>query len=182
MGYKLTDAERDRLGLCLHEAGHAVAGVLAGATVERAALTDDGTDGECTFTEGSFATDARRYHRALVAAAGPVASAIFAHGDTPSPRQLEAHLGDADGEELRLATFHSTENHQEMLAAALPVVNRCWRSITALAAQMFAGNEIDHNDVLGALGVTDGGGLGSPQLALIASAMRDPRPVKVKGR
>lgn len=181
-GYQLTEADRNRLGLCLHEASHAVAGVLAGATIERAALTDDGTDGECTFTADSFAHDSRRYHRALVAAAGPVASAVFTHGDGPSPRQLDAALGDGDREELRLATFHSERNHQEMLAAAVPVVRRCWPSITALAVQIWAGNDVTHDDVLAALGITDGGGPRSPQLSLIASGAVTPRPLKVKAK
>mgnify|MGYP003708838655 CR=1 FL=1 len=97
-GYKLTQADEERLGLALHEAAHAVCGVLAGATVERALVTD----GECMFTQDSFSTDRRRYHRALVNAAGPVASAIVAHGDGVTLRQLERHLFDGDREELRL--------------------------------------------------------------------------------
>lgn len=173
---KLTAADDERLGLALHEAAHAVVGVVQGGTVERARLTDDGTDGECTFTEDSFATDRYRHRRALVAAAGPVASAIFAYSGKPSPRQLDAALGDGDREELRLATFHTEQNHEELLAAGLPVVRQYWRSITALAAQLFVGNEIVHDDALTALGVTDGGGPGSLQLSMIAGGAKLPRP------
>ncbi|MGP4054144.1 hypothetical protein ACTWP6_04860 [Mycobacterium sp. 4D054] len=164
---RLAPADRERLGLCVHEAAHAVVGVLNGATVERATLTDDGQDGECTFTADSFAHDRTRYHRALVAAAGPAAAATFHHTDRVTVRQIERHLGAGDREELRLASLHSYTTSDEQLAAVLPVVRRCWRPIGALAAKMMRGHEIDHNDVLAALGVTDGGGPGSSQLAAI---------------
>lgn len=171
--YRLNPAERDRLGLAVHEAAHAVVGVLNGGAVERAGLTADGSDGLCEFTEASFGHDASRYRRALVAAAGPAAAAIFAHGDVPTARQLERHLGDADREELRLAALHSHASADEQRWEVLPVVRRCWRPIGALAAQMFAGHEIGHDDVCAALGVTDGGGLCSVELATIATAARE---------
>lgn len=167
--YRLTRTERERLGLAVHEAAHAVVGVLNGANVERATLTDDGQDGTCNFTADSFVRDVSRYRRALVAAAGPAAAAIFAHNDTPTARQLDAQLGAADREELRLAALHSYTSADEQLWAALPVVRRHWRSIGTLAAQMFAGHEIDHDDILAALGITDGGGPGSAQMATIRS-------------
>lgn len=153
--YRLTEADRERLGLCVHEAAHAVVGVLNGGTIERATLTKGGTDGTCDFTADSFAKDRTRYRRALVAAAGPVAAAIFAHGDVPTARQLDAHLGAGDREELRLASLHSYASADEQLWAALPVVRQCWRPIGALAAQMFTRYEIGHDAVLTALGVTD---------------------------
>lgn len=164
--YRLTAADRERLGLCVHEAAHAVVGVLNGGTVERATLTDDGRAGECTFTEDSFAHDRTRYRRALVAAAGPAAAATFHHSDRVTVRQIERHLGAGDREELRLASLHSYTTSDEQLSAALPVVRRCCRPIGALAAKMFAGHEIGHDDVLAALGVTDGGGPSSLQMSM----------------
>ncbi|WP_349268970.1 hypothetical protein MPNTM1_04190 [Mycolicibacterium parafortuitum] len=165
--YRLTSAERDRLGLAVHEAAHALVGVLHGATVERASLTDDGQDGECTFTEDSFAHDHTRYRRALVAAAGPAAAAMFHHTDRVALRQIDAHLGAGDREELRLASLHSFSTSDEQLWTALPIVRRCWRPIGILAAKMFARHEINHDDVLAALGVTDSGGPSSVDLARI---------------
>ena len=165
--YRLNPTERKRLGLAVHEAAHAVVGVLRGATVERATLTDDGQDGTCDFTADSFTSDVSRYRRALVAAAGPAAAAIFAHNDAPTARQLDAQLGAADREELRLAALHSYSSADEQLCEALPVVRRHWRSIGTLAAQIFAGHEIGNDDVLAALGVTDGGGPGSVELATL---------------
>ena len=179
MTYRLTAAERERLGLCVHEAAHAVVGVLNGATVERATLTEGGTDGTCDFTADSFAHDCTRYHRALVAAAGPAAAATFHHDDRVTVRQIERHLGSSDREELRLASLHSYTSADEQLGAALPVVRRCWRPIGALAAKMFAGHEIGHDDVLTALGVTDGGGPHSVELATIRNGSA---PWKATGR
>lgn len=173
--YRLTPAEGGRLALAVHEAAHALVGVLCGGTVERATLTEDGTDGTCDFTADSFAHDRTRYHRALVAAAGPAAAAIFAHNDAPTARELDAQLGAADREELRLAALHSYSSSDEQLWEALPAVRRHWRAIGTLAAQMFAGHEIDHDDVLAALGVTDGGGPGSVELAAIRDGGATPR-------
>lgn len=141
-------------------------GVLNGATVERATLTDDGQDGECTFTEDSFAHDRTRYHRALVAAAGPAAAATFHYTDRVTVRQIELHLGAGDREELRLASLHAYTSADEQLWAALPVVRRCWRPIGTLAVKMFAGHQIGHDDVLAAMGVTDGGGPSSLQISM----------------
>ncbi len=167
--YRLTPADRERLGLAVHEADHAVVGVLHGATVERATLTDDGQDGTCDFTADSFTGDASRYRRALVAAAGPAAAAIFAHHDAPTARQLDAQLGAGDREELRLAALHSYTSADEQLWEALPVVRRHWRTIGTLAAKIFAGHEIGHDDVLAALGLGATCTPASTQLALIAS-------------
>ena len=174
--YRLTPADRERLGLCVHEAAHAVVGVLNGCTVERATLTESGTDGSCDFTAESFAHDHTRYRRALVAAAGPAAAAIFHHSDRVTLHQIDAHLGAGDREELRLAGLHSYSTADEQLWAALPIVRRCWRSIGTLAAKMMRGQEIGHDDVLAALGVTDGGGPGSSQLATIRAGGTPSRP------
>ncbi|NVN51700.1 M50 family metallopeptidase [Mycolicibacterium hippocampi] len=182
MAYQLTKAERDRLGLAVHEATHAVVGVLNGGTVERARLTDNGTDGICEFTDTSFEQDRSRYRRALVAAAGPAAAAIFGHGDIPTARQLERYLGNSDREELRLAALHSHASADEQLWEALPVVRRRWRPIGTLAAKIFAGHEIGHDDVLAALGITDDdGATAGAKLAMIASGGTPrPRPLKSK--
>ncbi|BBY76595.1 hypothetical protein MPRF_34940 [Mycolicibacterium parafortuitum] len=77
---------------------------------------------------------------------------------------------------LRLASLHSYSTSDEQLSSALPVVRRCWGSIGTLAAKMMRGQEIGHDDVLAALGVTDGGGPGSFQLSLIASGAVSPHP------
>ena len=58
----------------------------------------------------------------------------------------------------------------------MPTVKRCWRSVTTLAAQIWAGNEIGHDDVLAALGITDGGGPRSLPLSLVASGAAPPHP------
>lgn len=164
-GYQLTKAERGRLALAVHEVSHALVGVLNGATLLRATLTEGGNDGVCEFTEDSFTYDHTRYRRALVAAAGPAAAAIFTHGDVPTVRQLDALLGAGDREELRLASLHSYASSDEQLWAVLPVVRRHWSAIGPLAAKVFAGHAIGHDDVLAALEVTNGGGHESAQLA-----------------
>ena len=167
-GYQLSDTDRQRLGLAVHEAAHAVVGVLHGATVESATLTADGSDGDCTFTSEVFATSTRG-HRSLIAAAGAAAAAVFHHGPQPSLRQVEAQLGDSDREDLRLTSLSSRQSLPEQLTEVLPVVLRCWSAIGTLAAGLYLGNELSHADVCTALGLADGGGPGSLELAIIRS-------------
>jgi hypothetical protein len=165
---QLTDNDRRRIALAVHEAGHAVVGALYGATIERAALDDDGADGECEFAADTFGSTARA-HRPLIAAAGAVAAAVFDHGPRPTLRQIEAHLEGSDREELRLASLSSVESPTAPLTDVLPVVLRCWPAIGEVATALALGEEITHADVSAALGLTDCGGPGSFELALIRS-------------
>lgn len=121
----LTEADRQRVGMAVHEAGHAAVGALYGATIDRATLTSDGTDGECSFTADGFGSSARA-HRSLIAAAGAVAAAVFHHGPRPTLHQIEAHLEGCDREELRLASLSSLQPITEPLTDVLPTVLRCW--------------------------------------------------------
>jgi hypothetical protein len=165
---QLTDDDWQRIALAVHEAGHAVVGVLYGATIERAALADDGTDGQCEFTAASFGPTPRAY-RSHIAAAGAVAAAVFHHGPRPALRQIEAQLEGSDREELRLASLSSLQSCPAALTEALPVVLRCWGAIGEVAATLALGDEIGHADVCVALGLTDCGGPGSFELAIIRS-------------
>jgi hypothetical protein len=164
----LTANDRRRLCLAAHEAGHAVVGVIYGATIERATLTADGRDGQCEFAADSFGPSART-HRPLIAAAGAVAAAVFRYGPRPGLHKIDALLEGSDREELRLASLRSLHTPSETLTEVLPVVLRCWTAIGQLATDLHSGREITHADVCAALGLTDGGGPGSFELAMIHS-------------
>lgn len=139
----LTDAERTRIATAFHEAGHAVAAVLAGGRLDHARLLDAGDLAGRTAYSGVSAFDAPG-----VAYAGPWAEARWRAGRTPDLTAvyaaIETHTGD-----------------REALTAAgggpLPrgiesTLERCWPAVAALAAELWAG-PIRHGDVLAALGV-----------------------------
>ena len=57
-------------------------------------------------------------------------------------------------------------------AHVVPVLERCWEAVIAAARQLHTEGEIGHADVCAALGLTDGGGPGSIELAMIRSGSR----------
>jgi hypothetical protein len=164
----LTDADRQHIALAVHEAGHAVVGVLYGARVEHAALARDRKSGRCEFDADSFGASPSAY-RPQIAAAGALAEAVFRHGPRPTIRQIEALLNGSDCEELRFVALSSLQPFSIPSNAVLPMVLRCWTAIGDLATELCLGHEIDHADVCAALGLTDEGGPGSLGLAMIRS-------------
>lgn len=156
-----------RLELAVHEAAHAVVGVVHGARLLRAKLAADSTSGHTQFTAESFTAGGPLVYRSHIAAAGAVAEAMFAHGPRPTLRQIEARLCGSDRDELHaeaMATLHPVP----VPAAELQrLLSRCWTAVGDLAADLYLGRAITHARVCAALGVTDGGGPGSAQLAMI---------------
>lgn len=174
---KLTEAERDRLALAIHEAGHAVMGTLLGGTIKAAVVGEGATfglAGETVFDE------LPEYHHASVAYAGPLAESRFRHGPTPRVDQVWAVLdgcGARDQTAIVAAVGVSRPPNSAMIAKHLKT---CWSSIATVANRLYFEGEVRHVDVCAALGVTDGGGTGSFQLANIKSGLQRPVPRRVR--
>lgn len=99
---KLTEAGRDRAGAAFHEAGHAVAVVLAGGRIAKAELYDSGdTPGSCTHV------DLPDHAEASVAYAGRWCEARARYGPEPRLDEIEAVIAanrsDHDESSLPLA-------------------------------------------------------------------------------
>ncbi len=150
-------AERRHLAAAHHEAGHAVVGVLSGATIDRAEVLRGGprTDpaavgGFCRYDPFDFATETR--HREITAA-GTIAEAVFLHGPAPTAREIDQVLtgNGRDRSELRRMCFAIGEPLTVPTAEVLPLVVQCWASIEELAARLVEHGEVRHTDVLAAL-------------------------------
>jgi hypothetical protein len=159
--------KREHLGVCIHEAAHAVAGVVLGAELRTAVVSDSTVIGSHGRT---YFHDAPPERQADIAYAGPWAQAKFqAGGRRPTSAQVFA-VFDGPG----------CEDHATLTAAGGPhlgqgvtlLVERCWPAVQTLARQLFDKGEVFEADVLAALGITDGGGRTSAQLALLRSNMR----------
>ncbi len=163
-----------RLHLAVHEAAHAVVGVIHGARLLRATLASDGNAGHTQFTAASFTNGGPQVYRSHIAAAGAVAEAMLTHGPRPTLRQIEARLCGSDKEDL----------HRQAMATLLPVpvpaaevtslLARCWPAVADLAADLYLGTAITHAQVCAGLGLTDEGGPGSTQLATIRNGWAPP--------
>lgn len=164
--------KREHLGVCIHEAAHAVAGVCWGAELRTAVVSDSTVTGSHGRT---YFHDAPPERRADIAYAGPWAQAKFqAGGNRPTTAQVFA-VFDGPG----------CEDHAALTAAGGPhlgqgvtlLVDRCWPAVLRVAQQLDRKGEVFEADVLAALGVDDGGGRTSVQLALLRSNMRTVPPL-----
>jgi hypothetical protein len=163
----ITTRERSHLEVCIHEAGHAVAGVVFGAQLRNAVVTNSrvwGTDGLTTFSDRPHGRDEE------IAYAGPWAQAKFrANGRRPSQREVYAIL-DAGGykdERVLIAAGGTHLGH-----AVQPVIERTWPGVIRVAKQLHRAGEVTQDEVCAALGITDGGGPTSSQLAGLRAGMR----------
>jgi hypothetical protein len=64
--------------------------------------------------------------------------------------------------------YDNTSAEAHSVVPTLP--DRCWLSVIAVAQTIDRAGEARHDDVCAALGITDGGGLGSTQLANLRRA------------
>lgn len=173
--------KREHLELCVHEAAHAVAGVIYGARLRSAVVASGrvlGNQGMTRFEPDDFP----EYRKAEVAYSGSYGQAKFrAGGRRPSQRELYAVLGTCgykDERSLVAAAASATGDHSAR--DVVPLLERCWPAVITLAQQLRRSGEVRHDDVLAALGVTDGGGLTSVQLASLRSGSRPLPPTAAK--
>lgn len=174
--------KREHLELCVHEAAHAVAGVVYGARLRSAVVASGrviGNQGRTHFEPDDFP----EYRRPEVAYSGSYGQAKFrAGGRRPTQRELYAVLdtcGYKDQHALVAAAAASaTGDHSAR--DVKPVIDRCWPAVITLAQQLRRTGQVRHDDVLAALGVTDGGGMTSVQLASLRSGSRPLPPIAPK--
>lgn len=163
----LTAREREHLEVCVHEAGHAVAGVVLGAQLRSAVVSHSrvwGTDGLASFSDRPHGRDEE------IAYAGPWSQARWrAGGRRPTQRQMFAIL---DGGGRRDCGVLSLAGGTHLGHAVQPVIERTWPAILRVAQQLYRTGEVLQDDVCKALGITDGGGPTSSQLAGLRAGMR----------
>lgn len=164
----ITPREREHLSACVHEGGHAVATVALGGVIRTAVVSNSKVTGVEGLT--TFAEDVPAGRRPEILYAGPWAQAKFLAGgraSRPTRRQVLAVLdggGGRDCAELSLA------GGTHLGHAVTPVIERCWPAVIRVAQQLYRTGEVGQADVVAALGITDGGGPGSSQLASLRAA------------
>lgn len=168
----LTARQRQHLEICVHEAGHAVAGVVLGAQLRTAVVSDSrvsGVEGLTSFSDSPHGRDEE------IAYAGPWAQAKFrAGGRRPTQREMFALFdGGSRGDcGVLLAAGGTHLGH-----AVQPVIERAWPAVIRVAKQLHRAGEVTQTAVCEALGITDGGGPGSSQLAGLRAGMRPVPPL-----
>lgn len=180
----LTAEQCERFAPAIHEAGHAVVGVLFGATIHRAKVVRGGPrtnprghGGFCIYDEFDFATE---IHSREITAAGTIAEAVLWHGPSPTARQIDALLAKNGSDRADLRRMYFASGGRELMtptAEVLPLVLRCWEPIAKLAVRLDREGDIRHTDVLAALSIPPGS---SPDVvALRAASIRSgSRPPK----
>ncbi|MEE6165366.1 MULTISPECIES: hypothetical protein [unclassified Mycolicibacterium] len=110
-----------------------------------------------------------------IAYAGPYGQAKFrAGGGRPSQRQVFTVLrtcGYRDERSLTAAAAASADGDHNG-RDVVPLLERCWLSVITLVRKLHCDGEVRQADVLDAVGVTDGGGSSSVQLASLRSGFR----------
>ncbi|WP_445168774.1 hypothetical protein ACTXG7_05275 [Mycolicibacterium sp. Dal123E01] len=163
------------LAVCVHEAGHAVAGVVLGGELRDALVFDLRHDGLRGLTRFHDCPD---HLKTRVAYGGPWSEAKFqAGGRRPSQRELFAAM---DGHGCRDQRALNAAGGTHEGASVQPIIDRTWPAILTVARQLRRLGEVHSEDVLKALGVRDGGGLTSTDLAEIRSGNRSVPPFNAK--
>lgn len=172
---------REQLGLrtAIHEAGHAVAATVLGGRIRSAVLSDGrvfGINGQTVHAEVPEGT------WPSILYGGPWAEARWLAGRRPSARQLYAILdgsGHLDRRALCAAAAADVygDTSAEARLAVPTLLERCWPSVISVAQTVHRAGEARHDDVCKALGITDGGGLTSTQLANLRAGLRSVPPL-----
>lgn len=161
----LTPREREHLELCVHEAGHAVAGVVLGGQLHNAVVTSSriwGVNGLTKFSDRPHGRDPE------IAYAGPWSQARWRAGRRPTQRELFTVLK-AGGHKDEQALIASGGTHLGL--SVVPLMERAWPAVVRVAQQLHRSGEVTQADVLAALGISDGGGRTSAQLASLRAGM-----------
>lgn len=146
-----TGHERARIGLCWHEAAHAVAGVILGGQLDRATVTDgERRGGVIERPKGATTFTALPGRHTDVAFAGPWGEARGRLRRRPTPGEVSSVMAGS-----------GRHDHDALCAAGGPVVDakvvplleRCWESVAVVAAQLFQTGAVTHAEVCSALGI-----------------------------
>ncbi|MDV6308907.1 hypothetical protein R4227_16775 [Gordonia amicalis] len=178
----LTPREQMGLRIAVHESSHAIAGALLGGRVRSAVLTNSrvwGVDGLTTFDEVALGSSP------AIAYAGPYGEARWLQGRRPSQRTMLALMrgsGHGDHREICAAAAQADvygygNTAAESRRTVPPLLERAWPAVINLATTIHREGEVTHDDVCKALGITDGGGSGSSQLASLKAGLRRVPPI-----
>lgn len=171
----LTARECEHLELCVHEGVQSVAGVALSAQLRSAVVTKSkvmGLEGLTTFEPTDFPSS----REAKIAYSGVYGQAKFRAGGHRRPTQREVFSILSRGgykDERTLIAAGGTHLGQFVT----PLVDRCWPAIIRTAQTLYKTGEVTQADVLAALGITDGGGRTSSQLANIRAGLRSVQPI-----
>jgi hypothetical protein len=177
MWHDLTPREQMGLRIAVHESSHAIAGALLGGQVRSAVLTNSrvwGVDGLTTFEDIPINTSP------AIAYAGPFGEARWLEGRHPSQRTLSALMqGSGHGDHRAICAAAASADvygYRNTSADARrtvpPLLDRAWPAVINLARRIHVDGEATHDDVCKALGITDGGGTGSSQIASLRCGLR----------
>lgn len=174
----LTDRERRHLAACVHEAGHAVACAMLGGEVASAVVTNGrmfGVEGVTTFASMPDTIDPK------VTYAGVWAEARWEYGPRPTSAQLRhlRHRNHSDDKALCASGVRDMYGNPTADARrTVPgLLDKAWPAVVRVAQQLFTSGEATQADVLAALGITDGGGPGSSQIASLRAGLRRVPPI-----
>lgn len=180
----LTPQEQMSLRIAVHESSHAVAGALLGGRVRSAVLTNSrvwGVDGLTTFEEVPVSSSP------AISYAGPYGEARWLEGRHPSQRTLLALMrGSGHGDHRAICAAAAAADvygygntSAEARRTVPPLLERAWPAVITLAHKIHVGGEATHDNVCTALGLTDGGGPGSSQIASLRAGLRGVPPIAV---
>lgn len=170
--------EREHLELCIHEAGHAVAAVALGGVIRSAVVVTGRVTGAQGLT--TMEPDGLPFgSKAEIAYAGPWSQARWRAGRYPTTRDLHAVFASTGHKDDRVLTASAYPDGGHNGRDVVPLVERCWPAVIRVAQALHRSGEVHQRDVCAALGITDGGGPTSVQLAAIRSNCRSVAPLEV---
>lgn len=154
-------SERRRYELAVHEAGHAVAGVVLGGQLLRAEITDQ--TGLTSFEPDTFPPG----RTAAIAYAGPWSELRGIHRRPPTLRELYAVLCSSRDQDALCAAGGTVAGRD-----VVPLLSRCWDAIDTLAGKLNRTSCVTHRDVCDALGLSRDSASRAVELAMIRSGSR----------
>ncbi|MFT9527255.1 hypothetical protein ACM0AU_22405 [Mycobacteroides abscessus subsp. abscessus] len=180
----LTDRDKMGLRIAVHESSHAIAGALLGGIVRSSVMTNSrvwGVDGVTTFEEIPPTSSPS------IAYAGPFGEARWLEGRHPSQRTMQALMrGSGHGDHRAICASAASadvygygDTKAEARRTVPSLLERAWPAVINLARTIHREGEATHDDVCKALGITDGGGRTSSQLASVKAGLRRVPPIAV---